>query len=192
VVDTSSAEEFALAHGLVGGANGRRLFVPVFDGAVNARENIAGDVLASGTTLPWNASAKGFNGGAMMADASLNRRQTIRVGAGVAFAPGSIVGFDGQIELEALRLFGLLEAARRPRRRGLIPAATFGDRWYSFSCPQAPAGNLRFPPLTPRVSPHKRRAAFRVPLALQSNANGCPFAASARVKDSCRWYYRCR
>ena len=42
-----------------------------------------------------------------MADASLNRRQTIRVGAGVAFAQAGIVGFDGQIELEALRLFGL-------------------------------------------------------------------------------------
>jgi len=46
-----------------------------------------------------------------MADASLNRRQTIRVGAGVAFAQVGIVGFDGQIELEALRLFGLPEAA---------------------------------------------------------------------------------
>jgi len=46
-----------------------------------------------------------------MADASLNQRQTIRVGAGAAFALVGIVGFDGQIELEALRLFGLPEAA---------------------------------------------------------------------------------
>ena len=42
-----------------------------------------------------------------MTDASLNRRQTIRVGAGAAFAQVGIVGFHGQIELEALRLFGL-------------------------------------------------------------------------------------
>ena len=36
--------------------------------------------------MQWNAPAKGWNAGAVMADASLNRRQTIRVGAGVAFA----------------------------------------------------------------------------------------------------------
>ncbi|MFM7417448.1 MAG: hypothetical protein ACKO51_17000 [Alphaproteobacteria bacterium] len=45
-----------------------------------------------------------LNAGAVMADASLNRRQTIRVGAGVAFAQVGIVGFDGQIELDAMRL----------------------------------------------------------------------------------------
>jgi len=82
VVDTSSAKEFALARWLVGGADGGRLFVRVFDGAANVRENIAGDVLASGTTMQWNAPAEGWNAGAVMADASLNRRQTIRVGAG--------------------------------------------------------------------------------------------------------------
>jgi hypothetical protein len=53
-----------------------------------------------------------LNAGAVMADASLNRRQTIRIGAGVAFAQVGIVGFDGQIELEALRLFGLPRDAR--------------------------------------------------------------------------------
>jgi hypothetical protein len=41
----------------------------------------------------------------------LNRRQAIRVGAGVAFAQVSIVDFDGRTELDALRLFGLAEAA---------------------------------------------------------------------------------
>jgi len=46
-----------------------------------------------------------------MADASLNRRQTIQVGIDVAFAQIRIVDFDGQIELEALRRFGLPEAA---------------------------------------------------------------------------------
>jgi hypothetical protein len=124
VVDTSSAKEFALAHWLVGGVDGGRLFVRVFDGAANVRENIAGDVLASGTTMQWNAPAKGWNAGAVMADASLNRRQTIRVGAGVAFAQVGIVGFDGQIELEALRLFGLPEAA---------PAVLY-------ACPSVPIG----------------------------------------------------
>jgi hypothetical protein len=124
VVDTSSAKEFALAHWLVGGVDGGRLFVRVFDGAANVRENIAGDVLASGTTMQWNTPAKGWNAGAVMADASLNRRQTIRVGAGVAFAQVGIVGFDGQIELEALRLFGLPEAA---------PAVLY-------ACPSVPIG----------------------------------------------------
>ena len=52
----------------------------------------------------------GWNAGTVMADALLNRRQTIRVGAGVAFPQVGIVGFDGQIELEALRLFGLPKA----------------------------------------------------------------------------------
>lgn len=62
---------------------------------------IAGDLLASGATMQCNVPAKGWNAGAVMADASLNRRQTIRVGAIVAFAQVGIVGFDGQIELEA-------------------------------------------------------------------------------------------
>ena len=60
---------------------------------------------------PMTRDIASLNAGAVMADASLNRRQTIRVGAGVAFAQVGIVGFDGQIELEALRLFGLPEAA---------------------------------------------------------------------------------
>ena len=46
-----------------------------------------------------------------MADASLNKRMTVRLGAGVAFAQIGVVGFDGQIELEALRLYGLPEGA---------------------------------------------------------------------------------
>jgi hypothetical protein len=32
---------------------------------------------------------------------------TVRLGPGVAFAQIGIVGFDGQIEVEALRLYGL-------------------------------------------------------------------------------------
>ncbi len=46
-----------------------------------------------------------------MADASLNHRTTVRLADGVAFAQIGIVGLDGQIELEALRLYGLPEAA---------------------------------------------------------------------------------
>jgi len=61
--------------------------------------------------MQWNTFAKGWNAGAVMADASLNRRQTIRVADGVAFAQVGIVGFDGQIEIKALRLYGLPEAA---------------------------------------------------------------------------------
>jgi hypothetical protein len=42
-----------------------------------------------------------------MADAALNRRMTVRLGPDVAFAQIGVAGFDGQIELEALRLFRL-------------------------------------------------------------------------------------
>ena len=46
-----------------------------------------------------------------MADASLNRRMTIRLGPNVGFAQIGICGFDGVIDLQALRLYGLPEAA---------------------------------------------------------------------------------
>jgi hypothetical protein len=72
--------------------------------------------------MPWDNSS--LNARAVMADASVNRRQTIRIGAGVAFAQVGIVGFDGQIELEALRLFGLPEVA---------PAVLY-------ACPSVPIG----------------------------------------------------
>ena len=52
VVDGSAAKEFALAHWLVGGADGGRLFVRCFDEAITVRENTAGDVLASLTAAP--------------------------------------------------------------------------------------------------------------------------------------------
>ncbi len=54
----------------------------------------------------------------------LNLRQTIRVGAGVAFTQVGIMGFDGQIELEALRLFGPPEA---------VPPVLY-------ACPSVPIG----------------------------------------------------
>ena len=111
VVDCTQAKEFALAHWLVNGADGGRLFVRCFGGDGTVRENAAGDVLASLTTMVWNAPSKSWTGGATMADASLNRRMTVRLGDAVAFAQIGIVGLDGQIELEALRLYGLPEAA---------------------------------------------------------------------------------
>ena len=54
-VDCIQAEEFALAHWLVNGADGRRLFVRCFGGDGIVRENAAGDVPASLTTILWNA-----------------------------------------------------------------------------------------------------------------------------------------
>jgi hypothetical protein len=124
VVQTTHAKEFALAHWLVGGADGGRLCVRCFDGAGTVRENQPQDVLASGTTVQWDTASKSWQAGAVMQDSSLNRRQTLRLGAGVAFAQIGIIGFDGQIELEALRLYGLPEDA---------PAVLYG-------CPSLPAG----------------------------------------------------
>jgi hypothetical protein len=61
-----------------------------------------------------------------MADASLNRRQTIRLGAGVTVAQIGIIGFDRQIELEALWLFGLPETA--PAALYACPSVLIGTR----------------------------------------------------------------
>lgn len=88
------------------------------------RENIAGNLLTSLTTLQWNLPSKAWTGGAVMADATLNRRMTVRLAEAVAFAQIGIIGFDGQIEHEALRLYGLPEDA---------PAVLCG-------CPSLPAG----------------------------------------------------
>jgi hypothetical protein len=46
-----------------------------------------------------------------MDDANFNRRQTIRVGAAVAYAQVGVIGCDGPIDLQSLRLYGLPEAA---------------------------------------------------------------------------------
>ena len=109
MLDTSQAKEFALAHWLTSGASGGRLFVRVFDGAGNVREDIAGDVLASITTMQWNGPAKGWNAGAPVGNANFNRRQTIRAGASVAYAQVGVIGFDGLIDLQSLRLYRLRE-----------------------------------------------------------------------------------
>ena len=92
----------------------------------------AGDVLASLTTMVWNAPSKSWKGGATMADASLNRRMTVRLGDAVASAQLGVVGLDGQIELEALRLYGLPEA---------VPALLCGS-------PTLPVGQREFAVVT--------------------------------------------
>ena len=51
---------------------------------------------------PVRPDARGA--GAPMDDANLNRRQTIRVGPGVAYAQVGVLGFDSPIDLRALRL----------------------------------------------------------------------------------------
>ncbi len=91
-------------------------------------KDIAGDVLASLFTMLWNIPTKTWTGGAAMADSTPNRRMMMRLGPGVAFAQIGIVAFDGQIEVEALRLFGLPEAA---------PAVLY-------ACPTMPVGTREF------------------------------------------------
>ena len=81
----------------------------LFDGAVNGRENITGDVLAAITTLLRNGPAKGWNAGAPMDDANFNRRQSNRVGASVSYAQVEVIGFHGPIDIRSLRLYGLPE-----------------------------------------------------------------------------------
>jgi hypothetical protein len=78
---------------------------------MNTRENLAGDVPASLTTMQWNAPSKAWTGSAVMANASLCRRMTVRLAEAVAFAQIGIVGFDGHTELETLWLYGLPDEA---------------------------------------------------------------------------------
>ena len=47
----------------------------------------------------------------MTAEASLIDQQTIRVGPSVSYAQVGVIGFDGPIDLQSLRLYGLPEAA---------------------------------------------------------------------------------
>jgi hypothetical protein len=68
-----------------------------------------------------------------MINASLNRRMTVRLADGVAFAHAVIVGLDGQIELEALRLYGLPEAA--PALLCGTPTLPVGQREFAVETP---------------------------------------------------------
>jgi hypothetical protein len=47
----------------------------------------------------WHALSKSWTGGATMADSSLNRRMTARLGGAMGFAQIGIVGLNGPIEL---------------------------------------------------------------------------------------------
>jgi len=101
--------------------------------------------------MVWNAPSKSWTGGAtIMVDASLNRRMTVRLGDAVAFAQVGIVGLDGQIELGALRLYGLPEAA--PALLCGTPTLPVGQREFAVETP------LDLPPLSCRRS---RRPAGR-------------------------------
>ncbi len=93
---------------------------------MKVRENFVGNVLASLSTMLWNIPSKAWSGGAVMADSSLNWRMTVRLGPAVAFAQIGIVGFDGLIELEALRLNGLPGEA--PALLCATPALPVGTR----------------------------------------------------------------
>jgi hypothetical protein len=126
---TNQAKEFALAHWLVNDADGGRLFVRCFGGDGLVRENAAGDVPASLTTMLWNAPSKSWTGGGTMAGASLNRRMAVRLGDAVAFAQIGVVGLDGQIDLEALRLHGMPDAA--PALLCGTPALPVGQREFA-------------------------------------------------------------
>ena len=76
--------------------------------------------------MPWDNSS--LNARAVMADASVNRRQTIRVGAAVAYAQVGVIGFDGPIDLQSLRLYGLPEAAPAVLNgTALLTGALFGS-----------------------------------------------------------------
>ena len=71
VVQSTHAKGFALAHWLVGGADGGRLCLRCSDSAGVVRENTAGDALASGTTLQWAPTSKTWQAGAVMQDSDL-------------------------------------------------------------------------------------------------------------------------
>jgi hypothetical protein len=62
VLGCTKAKEFAPAHWLVNGADGGRLFVRYFGGDGIVREDAAGDVPASLTTMVWNAPSKSWTG----------------------------------------------------------------------------------------------------------------------------------
>ena len=150
MVDSTQAKELALAQLLVNGADGGRLFVRCFGGDGLVRENAAGDVLASLTNMVWNTPSKSWTGGAIIADASLNRRMTVRLGDVVAFAQIGIVGLDGQIELEALRLYGLPEAV--PALLCGTPTLPVGQREFAvettLDLPQLAAGAVHLVDVT--------------------------------------------
>jgi hypothetical protein len=125
------------------------------------------------TTMVWNTPTKSWTGGSTMADASLNRRMAVRPADGVASAQVGVVGLDGQIELEALRRYGLPEAAR---------ALLCGT-------PTLPVGQREFAVETPLDLPNLAAGAVHlvdvtVPGARQGDRNEASLAWSTRFIDS--------
>jgi hypothetical protein len=73
--------------------------------------------------MQWNILSNGCTGGVVMAAGFLIRRMTVRLPEVVAFAQIGNFGFNGQIELEALRHYGLSEAAPSTDRDSPSPSA---------------------------------------------------------------------
>jgi hypothetical protein len=83
-----------------------------------------------------------LSAGAPMDYANFNRRQTIRVGASVAFAQVGVIGFDGPIDLQSLRLYGLPEAAPAVLNgTPLLTGALFGSGRRDFAAEPALAAH---------------------------------------------------
>jgi hypothetical protein len=142
------------------------------------RENAVRDMPAFLTTMQRNVPSKSWTGGATMAASSLNRRMTVRLGDAVAFAQVGIVGLDGQIELEALRLYGLPEAA--PALLCGTPTLPVGQREFAVETP------LDLPSLAPGAV-HLVDAA--VAGARQGDrANASPASSTRFIElDACVW-----
>lgn len=80
-----------------------------------------------------DAPSKGWTAGAVTLDILLNRRQTVRIGAGAMLAQIRTIGCDGKSEFVPLRLDGLTENARSGMLRA-VGQATCGRRSWR-SCP---------------------------------------------------------
>ena len=139
-----------------------------FGGDGTLRENPAGDVLASLTTMVWNAPPKSWTGGAAMADASLNRGMTVRFADAVAFAQIGIVGLDGRSSWRRCASTG----CRRWRR----PCSAARPR-----CRSGSASSPSRPP-RPAVAGRRRRAPGRRrgPGARQGDRAEASLASSTR------------
>ncbi len=117
VVDASQAREFALAHWLVGGADGGCLFVRCSDGAKTLLTDAEARVLASGATMSWNSAAK-----AWIAVAGAVPGDVVQVGFSVASTAVVFLGTiaavasnrsGAAIDLAAARFSAGLEATTR-------------------------------------------------------------------------------
>jgi hypothetical protein len=107
-----------------------KLFPRHLVGNGTVRENVAGDVLASLITMAWNAPSKSWTGGTTMADPSLNRRMTVRLGTRSLSRRSASSDSTGR---SSWRRSG--SRGRRGRRPGTLADATS----YTASAPMGPA-----------------------------------------------------